>query len=276
MRAELVSIPTDTAPLDGAYYTPEGRGPRAGVLLMHGNTMNFYTGPPRFLPPRLAALGYACLAFNRRGHDILTTRNSRAPEGGAFQTAAEGLADNACAAAFLAERGFAEPVVIGHSNGGTLAARFAADHAETRALILLSAHIGGKDILRLSCEAGQLAADRMDETLALARRLVDSGRADRLLLLPGWWYTISAASLLDRLENTPGLHEAAPAITCPSLFLRGEGESPALYPAEEFAAAASGPCEIVVGDWDHFYNGREEAVGDVVVEWLAKLDGATR
>ena len=61
-------------------------GARAGVVLFfHGNTMNFYVGPSRFLPPALTRLGLACLAFNRRGHDILSTRNSRSPEGGAFQ-----------------------------------------------------------------------------------------------------------------------------------------------------------------------------------------------
>jgi hypothetical protein len=54
-------------------------------MLFHGNTMNFYVGAPRFLPPVLTRLGLACLAFNRRGHDILTIRDSRAAEGAAFQ-----------------------------------------------------------------------------------------------------------------------------------------------------------------------------------------------
>jgi hypothetical protein len=35
--------------------------------MFHGNTMNFYVGAPRFLPPALTAFGLACLAFNRRG-----------------------------------------------------------------------------------------------------------------------------------------------------------------------------------------------------------------
>ena len=79
MRTTLVSIPTDTVPLDGAYYEPEGRATTGAALLFHGNTMNFYQGAPRFLPPVLTALGLACLAFNRRGHDILSTRDSRTP-----------------------------------------------------------------------------------------------------------------------------------------------------------------------------------------------------
>src|SRR5712692_6048321 len=140
VRAELVSVPTETVPLDGLYYEPEGKAAGA-VLLFHGNTMNFYVGAPRFLPPVLVELGLACLAFNRRGHDILSTRNGRAPEGGAFQLAREGIEDNRRAARWLAARGFSHPVVIGHSNGGMLAVRHVADHPGTPALVLLSAHL---------------------------------------------------------------------------------------------------------------------------------------
>ena len=46
------------------------------------------------LPPVLTELGFACLAFNRRGHDILSIRDSRAPEGGALQLTREAIADN--------------------------------------------------------------------------------------------------------------------------------------------------------------------------------------
>ena len=269
MLMELVSIPTDTTPLDGIFYMPDGGPVRGGVLLMHGNTMNFYTGAPRFLPPHLTALGFACLAYNRRGHDILTIRNSRAPEGAAFQTAAESLADNDYAARFFAERGFSQPVVIGHSNGGMLAAQFAATHPETRALALLSAHGGGRDTVPLGCQAGQLAQDRLDETVAVAERLVASGQAKALLLLPGWWYVLSAESFLDRLRNTPDTLAAAPQITCPSLYIRGDQEDPAVYPAEEFARRTAGPCTVAVLDHcDHFYNDCEDAVARTVVEWL--------
>ena len=91
MRTELVSIATDTLPLDGALHVPEGRPAAGAVLLFHGNTMNFYVGAPRFLPPVLTRLGLACLAFNRRGHDILSIRDSRAAEGAAFQLTREVL-----------------------------------------------------------------------------------------------------------------------------------------------------------------------------------------
>jgi len=83
MRTQLVTIPTDTNPLEGAFHEPDAGKAAGAVLLFHGNTMNFYVGAARFLPPVLTRLGLACLAFNRRGHDVLSTRNSRIVEGGA-------------------------------------------------------------------------------------------------------------------------------------------------------------------------------------------------
>ena len=271
MRAELVSIPTETIPLDGLYYEPEGRAAGA-ALLFHGNTMNFYVGALRFLPPMLVKLGLACLAFNRRGHDILSTQNSRVPEGGAFQLAREGIEDNRLAARWLAARGFPAPVVIGHSNGGMLAVRHVADHPRTPALVLLSAHLGGKDIMERTSRAGLMARDRIEEFTARARELVASGRGRELMLMPGWWYAISAESYLDRLTETPDALALAPTIKCPTLYVRGDKESRESYPAEDFRARAGGQCDVeIVPDCDHFYNGREEAIQVIVSSWLAKV-----
>jgi pimeloyl-ACP methyl ester carboxylesterase len=272
MRTELVSIPIDTLSLDGALYEPDGRATAGGVLLFHGNTMNFYVGAPRFLPPALTALGFACLAFNRRGHDILSIRNSRAAEGAAFQTTAEGIADNRYAAQWMADRGFPHPVVIGHSNGGMLAVQHVADHPQTPALVLLSAHTGGTRQVEDASRAGLMAGDRLDEIAAQARAMVDAGRGRDLLLMPGWWYVASAKSFLDRMVSMPAILDMAPSITCPVLFLRGDQESPESYPAEEFQARAGGPCEVeIVTDCDHFYIGREDAVTEIVASWLKRI-----
>ena len=271
MKSALVSVPTDTVPLDGAWYEPEGAASNA-VLLFHGNTMNFYQGAPRFLPPALTAIGYACLAFNRRGHDILGIRDSREAQGAAFQTYAEAIEDNRIAAAWLAARGFPRPVVIGHSNGGTLAVRHVADHPGTPALVLLSAHCGGKEMVPRASRAGLLAKDRLNELIDLSRTMVSEGRGRELILLPGWWHVTSAASFVDALENCPDVLELAPRVGCPVLYLRGDREPADLYPAEAFAQRSRGPCTVrVVPDCDHFYKGREEAVTRIVADWLAEI-----
>ena len=251
MRTELVSIPTETIPLDGALHRPDTE-PIGAVLLFHGNTMNFYTGAPRFLPPALTAMGYACLAFNRRGHDILSIRDSRAAEGAAFQLTAEGIEDNRIAAEWMPTRASRRRSIIGHSNGGMLAVPHVAAHPDTPALILLSAHGGGRDGVRRSSQAGLMAADRLDELTAQAHAMVAAGRGKDLMLMPGWWYVITAESFLDRASQMPDILDIAPAITCPVLFLRGDQENADNYPAEKFRARAGGRCDVeIIPDCDH-------------------------
>jgi pimeloyl-ACP methyl ester carboxylesterase len=272
VRAELVSVPTDTIPLDGLYYEPEGREALGAALLFHGNTMNFYTGPMRFLPPALLRIGLACFAFNRRGHDILSTRSSRLPEGGAFQLAREGIEDNRLAAGWLATRGFPAPLVIGHSNGGMLAVCHVVEHPRTPALVLLSAHGGGRNIVQSGGRSALMVGERVEEFAERARAMVAAGRGRDLMLMPGWWYAISAESFLDRLTETPDTLQLAPRIKCPTLYVRGDREPREQYPAEDFKARAGGPCAVeIVPNCDHFYTGREEAIQTLVSSWIERI-----
>jgi pimeloyl-ACP methyl ester carboxylesterase len=275
MRTQLVTIPTDTYPLEGALHEPDG-DPKGAVLLFHGNTMNFYVGAPRFLPPALTRLGLACLAFNRRGHDILSTRGSRQAAGGAFQFTREAIADNRTAAAWLAARGFPAPIVIGHSNGGMLGTQHVVDHPQTPALVLLSAGRGGVRTVSGGKE-GLFAGNREAELTAQARKLVAAGRGRELMFMPGWWWVISAESFLDRIQSVPDTIALAPKIKCPVLFVRGDQEDAERYPAEEYRRAAGGPCRVeIVPDCDHFYNGREDVVSRIVADWLQQTLQVTR
>jgi len=274
MKTELIAMPTDTAPLDGVMYTPQSVPVAGAALYFHGNTMNFYVGAARFLAPALTTLGLVFDAFNRRGHDVLSTRNSRQVEGGAFQTTAQAIEDNRIAARWLAAQGHAHPVIIGHSNGGMLAVRHVADDPQTPALVLLSAGRGG---VRQDPTGGSeklFAGDRLAELKSQAEALVAAGRGRELMFMPGWWYVISAESFLDRLATVPDTIALAPSIRCPVLALRGDREDRARYPVEEFQAAAGGPCEArIVEDCDHFYNDREQHVAWLVADWLSMTLG---
>jgi pimeloyl-ACP methyl ester carboxylesterase len=270
MRTQLVSIPTDTHALEGALHEPDGGKADGAVLFFHGNTMNFYTGASRFLPPVLTRLGLACLTFNRRGHDILSTRNSRQVEGGAFQFTREAIADNRLAREWLTARGFPAPVVIGHSNGGMLGTQHVVDHPDTPAAVWLSAGRGGK-VETLPRKDGIFAGDKLYELNAHAERLVKSGRGRELMFIPGWWYVISAESFLDRIETVPDTIALAAKIRCPVLCICGDKEDPERYPAKEYQSHAAGRCDVeIVSNCDHFYNGREEAVSNIVASWLKK------
>jgi len=269
MRTELVSIATDTVPLDGAFHWPADRPARGGVLLFHGNTMNFYTGALRWLPPVLTELGFACLAFNRRGHDILSIRDSRAAEGGALQLTHEGIADDDYAARWLADRGFPAPMIVAHSGGGMLGVVHAAAHPETPALVLLSAFRGSSGGENIPAQIA-LAGDGYVATMARAHALIAAGRGKELLIVPNWWYVISAESYVDRFTSMPDILALAPTITCPVLYVRGSHEPVDIYPAERYAERAGGPCEIAIVAGDHFYKGIEDDVCRVVLAWLDK------
>jgi pimeloyl-ACP methyl ester carboxylesterase len=144
-------------------------------------------------------------------------------------------------------------------------------HPDTPAMILLSAHGGGRDGVRRSSQAGLMAADRLEQITAQADAMVAAGRGHELMLMPGWWYVITAESFLDRMTAMPDIVELAPEVKCPVLYLRGDQESPENYPAEAFQARVGGKCEVdIIPECDHFYRGREQAVIDRVTAWLKR------
>src|SRR5690606_39100699 len=200
-NTELVSITTDTHPMDGVLYTVSQS--RGAVLWLHGHGMNFYTGLPRAGPAQFAEQGYSSLAFNRRGHDILHIRDSREAFGAATHSMAEAIADVDYAARWLQEQQLGPLIIAGHSFGGTLAVEHAARSAAVRALILVSAHAGRSKVLNTGVMAGRAG----QELVARARELCQSGRGDELLLLPGFWYVSTARALVDRIESSPDILE---------------------------------------------------------------------
>lgn len=276
MKTELISIPTDTIPLDGAFYEAEGE-PKGAVLLMHGATMNFYVGAPRFLPPVLTKLGLACFAYNRRSHDIMSTYDSRDPVGGAYSSTEESLADNEAAGQWLADRGYSEPIVIGHSAGGSLAVRYAAKHPEVKALVLLSAILGGPEQIERGSKNGLFAGDRYDELVTQAEKMVAAGQGGELILLPGWFNVLTAENFLDLCKGWPSVLDHAPEIECPVYYIRGDKEPVATYPAEEFCSRSKGSCTVdIIDNCDHFYKGCEDEVSDIIANWLADTLGLTK
>ena len=119
---------------------------------------------------------------------------------------------------------------------------------------------------------GQLfAVDRLDELTGQARSMVAEGRGREFILMPGWWYVITAESFLDRIATVPDTVALAPRIKCPVLTLRGDKEDRDRYPVEDFHARAGGPCQAeIIPDCDHFYNGREDVICARVSGWLAR------
>jgi len=274
MRTELITFQAaDGFPLDGLVHSPDTNANGGAVLLVHGKVMNFYTGPARILPPHLTALGWSCLAMNRRGHDIGGIRNGRDSYGGAWEKFADSQLDIAGGMAELRRCGFSRIVLAGHSFGGICSAAYAGSHpGDVAALALCSAGGGGRNYLPDVSRRGMLAGERHAEVDAEARRLAEPGRGDQIIALTGWWYAITATSWLDLSENVPGTVENARRYPGPILAVRGSKEPEESYPAEAVAAAAGNRAALaVIPDGDHFYNGVEAEFTRAVCNWFKSL-----
>jgi pimeloyl-ACP methyl ester carboxylesterase len=271
MITELITFRTpDGVALDGAWYRPEG-GARAATaaLLVHGKARNFYTGPSRFLAPHVVARGFAALAINRRGHDVIYSKPGlREPAGAAYEVFADSQQDLLGAAEWLAGQGYSHLALVGHSFGGVASTHFAAEHPErVAALVLCSAAAGGPDYLeRVSRD--WLAGDALFVLLERARGMRAAGRGEDLLLAPRWWWAISARSALEL--DVPDLAEAAGRTRCPILAIRGSLEPVDAYPIERVREAAGGRATTAIVGGNHYYAGYENDVGGLVADWLAK------
>ena len=193
---------------------------------------------------------------------MVATTNSRAVTGGAFQMTKEAIADNRYAADWLKERGFAAPIVIGHSNGGMLAVQHVADHpADARAGAALGPSRRQVESCRSPARSACSAATASTRSRRQARAHGGAGprrRADGAARLVARDHGGELSRLLLGASRRAG---ARPRITCPVLYIRGDKEPAHIYPAEEFAARAGGRCDVrIVKDCDHFYGGREDAV----------------
>ena len=278
MITELVTFRTpDHLALDAAFYRPDS-GPRPhlanlAVLLVHGKTHNFYSGPSRFLAPPVVERGFAALAINRRGHDVIHAdvgeRGPGGAGGAAYEVFADSQQDLRGAADWLAERGFARLALVGHSFGGVISTVFAARHPErVAALALCSPVAGGPSYLERVSEHW-LAGEDLPALLDRARELRAAGRGEELLLARKWWWAISARSALEL--DVPGLAESATGVRCPTLAIRGSLEIADLYPIERVREATDGRAAIQIVDGaDHYYTGREDRVGELVAGWLAE------
>lgn len=275
MQTELISFTTpDGILLDGAYYRPESGG-RAdtAVLLVHGKSRNFYTGPSRDLVPYLVDRGLTCLAINRRGRDVVyALPGQRKPLGAAWETFADSQRDLDGAVAWLRGRGHTRLGILGHSFGGPISTNWTAEHPDdVVALVLCSPAGGTPDYLPRASRGGWLAGKDHEAMMERARALAAEGRGDELITVPGWWWAIAARSALDLSANVPDLVAVAGRTRCPILALRGTLEPKDNYPIERVAEAAAGRARVEhIQDGDHYYTGQTHVVGPLVADWLAE------
>ena len=272
METSLCTIRSgDGTALDGVLYARGGgSGPTERppvVNFVHGRSMNFYTGLPRFAAAGLVGAGYDVAAMNRRSAGVAGIRDSFQGVGDAWTLWAEHRMDVEAAVRHLRGLGYRRIVIVGHSQGGLLAADHAARDPSLAGLILAApAPMTGLPII--------LPDGPREEALARARAMVAEGRGRELLPLPAFPWFMSAAAAVDPF--TPGLvvplADLAERYHGPLLVFCGDAEQDprmvsAARTAYERSPSQAKRLEILEG-CGHFYVGYEERVTALLREWL--------
>ena len=273
MHTELLTVRSaDGTPLDGVFYTQADDSrpvaDRVVVNFLHGRTMTFYVGFQRFAAPGLVAAGYDVLAMNRRSAGIAGIRDSFESHGDAWTVWSQHRLDVDAAVAHLHAQGYRRIVMAGHSQGGLLAADYAAKDSDVAALILASPASMHRGLPSAFPEAGR------GEVAERARAMVAEGKERELILLSMWPWIMSAESVMDPLR--PGaanpLDELVAQYRGPLLVFCGDaGHDARLLPgaraAYDRSPSPTKRLEVLEGG-DHFYTGFEAKVTALMVDWL--------
>ncbi len=268
MQTELITVTHGDISLDGVLYRAKPNNDRV-VYLIHGRSMNFYSGFPRFMAPALTAAGYDCLALNRRSRSVLTLTNNWISEGDAVSTSAEQFFDVELGFRHLQSAGYTDIVVAGHSQGGFLAAHLVAKEPDVTALILASS------VARIKALPNGIQGEQRTAIVQAAEAAMATNVPDQMIALGQWPWVMSAASITQDFDHDNWyLGRFLADIQVPILSIYGTADiEPMLAKGAQKAfqtASSTAIKHVVIDGMDHFYTGFEEQIQSVVVEWLRR------
>src|SRR5581483_10240331 len=143
--------------------------------------------------------------------------------------------------AVLAAASIERPILVGHSDGGSIALIHAAEH-DVAGLVLLAPHVVVEDV----CIASIAGMRHLFATTDLRERMARY-HDDPDLAFRGWcdvW--------LDPAFRDWSLEELLPAVTAPALLIQGQDdEYGTLAQIEAIERGVSGPAEVLVVDGGH-------------------------
>jgi pimeloyl-ACP methyl ester carboxylesterase len=280
---EIVWVETDDGIRhDGVVIRPTGPPTGTAVVWMHGFTGHFSEPHQITIGRYLAERGHLFVSGDNRGHHLganLGRWGGPARLGGAWwELVSESWLDIKSWLDFAeATLNPARLVLAGHSYGAVKVTCYQGERRDPRLAGLISASGPVRPPSR--------RPEMTSEPLALAQRMVDEGRGLELLPFgstgrPG--QTLSAQTVVDRgsaLVDTYGVDggdSPLARVRCPFLAILGTDEPEIGAPADletiQRNARSSARAETaLIQGADHLYTGREEAVAQVIYQWLGSL-----
>jgi hypothetical protein len=275
----LVDVPAeDGSLLQGVVSAPRQGGATAAVLHVHGKGGNFYSGPPRTLPPLIAPDRTVHLSLNLRCHDLAYSRlgnaagiatGAGAAHGGMWESLDEGAPDIAAGVGWLRDTTGLPVVVVAHSAGGWFLADHPADAPPLAGRVFLSPLTS----VRFPLGIWWPGPGELDAVAARARAMVAAGEGHLLVPVPSWYYAISAASLVERLDERPGRWlEGCNATGSPVLLVWGAEESRAAeWDALFGRLTAPVRRRLELPGTGHEYDGAEQVLADAIAAFVDEV-----
>ena len=171
LDTELIRLKTaDGISLTGVLHRQQAIFNRAGVVMIHGYSGNFYSGIMTFFPKALANRGFTTLAINMRDHD-------RSPKKNLFE---ENRMDIAAAVDEMARRGLHPLFLHGHSMGTNRVLYYsAATHDPRISGLLLTGPPGNL----FEWNVRMFGKETATQVLREAQELSASGKGDQWMLI---------------------------------------------------------------------------------------------
>jgi len=167
----------------------------------------------------------------------------------------------------LLERlGIGEPVLIGHSDGGSIALIYAGVKDRVKGLVLMAPHVFVEDLSVKSIAAAKTAFDTTDLPQKLARHHADAAKTFR-----GWNDIWLHPDFLKW-----NIEEYLPRVHCPLLAIKGfDDEYGTMAQLDAIAKQAGGPVELLrLADCRHSPHRDQPAVVlEAISRFIARLEG---
>lgn len=268
--------------LDALLYEAMDDSRATAVIHLHGKGSSFLGGPGRFMPPLWPEVTH--LALNMRCRDLAWT-NAELPSpdftegdvpvaGGMWESIADGHRDVAAAVEYLFALGHAHIFLSGHSSGGFYTADYGARDPRIAGRIFISPLMGNGTAIQVWFPDEQSRAG----AVAQAEQMVAEGRGHHLLVLPSWFYAMSARSFLERAAEPEGVWlEAVNRSRAPALMVWGSAESRhGLWRSMTQRFTAPIVREAVIPGAEHHFVGDEQELTDIARRFVDEVLGASR
>lgn len=266
---------------------------KRALVWVHGLTGRFYGDVElmNMLADACDKEGMAFASFNNRGHDIIAGLRKVDPNeasgykhvtmGAGMEVFEECVFDIDAALTFLANQGFTQVILAGHSTGANKVCYYAANVPDPRVIGVV---LAGPMSDRLSKHTDK---ENYDNNLAVLKDLIDSGRGDALLTKTHWmpitakraWSLLSPNTKEDVFNygDTKKILEEFKRISVPKLVVLSENDETADRPVADIRkvfdahAGSTSYKSVMIPDTTHGYDGKKDIFVSEVMSWVGSI-----